>query len=321
MKTRFRNQMHMNRTALKVCEEEAALINTIAELANSVQAVKTKEAELEHIIEEQELSIMGVTENKNRIKEKLVRETVHVAGSIYAYASKTENYSLMGEVRVTDTFLKRKPDHMLIPFCQGIYDLAMNIGTVILNSYGADNTVLSEMNTVLDKFKLEAEAPEVANSRSVSNNRKIAKLIREIRLLWTNEVDKMMLVFRDTNDRFYMEFENARQIIDTGHHKSNVESEASVEAMKALVNISVIDANTNLPVEGATVTLGKDNLTDESDEDGYSLIEAIDGGTHNLRIECEGYETYVDPNVKVENGEEVDLTIYLVPIENANPTA
>ncbi|MFH0893446.1 MAG: carboxypeptidase-like regulatory domain-containing protein, partial [Bacteroidota bacterium] len=133
-------------------------------------------------------------------------------------------------------------------------------------------------------------------------------------------VDKMMLVFKDSNDRFYMRFKNSRQIIDSGHKKSKTESEASAEAMKALVNISIIDANTNLPVEGAKVILGADNLTDESDEDGYSLIEAIEGGTHNLRIECEGYETYVDPNVKVENGEEADLMIYLVPIENVNPT-
>ncbi|MFH0893516.1 MAG: hypothetical protein V2A54_03680, partial [Bacteroidota bacterium] len=202
MKTRFKNQMHMNRTALKVCEEEAALINTVVELANSVQAIKTKEDELESIIKEQELSIVGITENKNHIKEKLVGLTTRVAGSVYAYASKSEDYSVKGEVRVTETLLKRKPDHMLIPLCQGIYELAMSIGTVVLNTYGADNTLMNEMNTVLDKFKLVAEAPEVANSRSVSNNRKIAKLIREIRLLWTNEVDKMMLVFRDTNDRF-----------------------------------------------------------------------------------------------------------------------
>ena len=72
----------------------------------------------------------------------------------------------------------------------------------------------------------------------------------------------------------------------------------------------VVDASTNLPLEGAIVSLPGPELTAVTDSLGYYRIEEVPAGTHAVRVFRLGYEEFV-AEVPV-SGEEI-LALYLTP--------
>ncbi|MDP8206532.1 MAG: carboxypeptidase regulatory-like domain-containing protein [Candidatus Electryonea clarkiae] len=63
----------------------------------------------------------------------------------------------------------------------------------------------------------------------------------------------------------------------------------------------VTDAGTEEPVEGAEVTFR--NLTETTDEEGYYRIEGLHPDLHTVTIEADGYETYTEAGIEIEDGE------------------
>ncbi|MFH0894450.1 MAG: carboxypeptidase-like regulatory domain-containing protein [Bacteroidota bacterium] len=315
----FKARLRRNKVGLTVYDKHSGVLNGVPALQTAVDDVKVKVEMMESIIAEQESDITGITEQKNKIRMRIIADTLRVSGGLFAYANRIDDSALREASHITRTQLEKKPDNILIPAVQAIVDKVNLIGVGLLATYGITSTVFAEFVNDLDYFRTMSEEPEAARSHSTANNRMLAKLDFEIRKLLSNEVDKLMLAFEITHPEVYLTFANARKVIDPGHRKTAEEDEAVLESGFGLMNITVLDSITNMPVTGAKIIAGETGIEDESDDDGYAYIEKIPKGSQKVHVECDGYEPYDNPNVTVEGSDEVDLVVYLTPVDNTTP--
>ncbi len=75
----------------------------------------------------------------------------------------------------------------------------------------------------------------------------------------------------------------------------------------------VADAETDLPLSGALVTISPTNQTKRSGEDGTFMFENLDAGQYNISVQKDGYQTNRKV-VQTFSGEEASVNILLKKI-------
>jgi len=120
---------------------------------------------------------------------------------------------MIKKVSASRTDIYRMSDEELGPFVKLLMDTATTLMTALAD-YGIAQEVIAELQTSLDEYSALIGKPRIVlNSKYVALDA-IDELVDEGNKLLKNQLDKIMLMFRESDPDFYNGYKRARVIVD-----------------------------------------------------------------------------------------------------------
>ena len=309
MNTKQLNWFRMSKSVIKVLEQYILIVNTLPALLAAYNLCKMIIQQIETIMQQQSMSIKGITAGKNESKKSLAHLANYIAAAVYAYASTANNMVLIQEMKFSKSGLMRMSDEELPQAALGIYDRA-GANLAALADYGVDANLMQIFQQTIATYSSLVENPVAARSHSSTNTKLLEQNLAKLRDVLINRIDKTMEILQDSQTELYLTFKSARKIIDSGRrHTSGALQPTDVKTGSVAVN--VYDADTGQPIEGANIKVVDKDIELETDEDGQAYGDQIPAGSYDIEIRFPGYETGKIIAIEVPEGDEVQKDIQL----------
>ena len=195
-------------------EKNAAVVETLPPLANTVAEIKVVRTDIDALIAKQSVNIGGTTETKGNDQNALIVATVDVSNRLVALATVKKNPVLLTAAKVTDSGLRRLADTKLKGASQGILDLALSNATDAL-TYGITPAVTDNLSTKLTAFSVSLTKPKLSIDELKQITADLDKAFKQDDVLFKT-ADKLMKLFKDTNPAFHDSYFNLRKVVNTG---------------------------------------------------------------------------------------------------------
>jgi hypothetical protein len=204
----------MFETTIKFLDDNNSVWSGMVAFADAVARVKAGLEAIDKSDDTQQKPTAAVTP---QLRRDLENKTLEMADLLAALAAKNKQDDLAKQVHVTRSSLRQLGDNDLEQTAERIVFLANNnIGE--LEDYGMDAavTALETAQTAFQKFKT---GPRQAAAQRKAQRQSLPRLIANVRSIFGNEIDKMMMSFEKSNPDFYRGYFAARIIADrTGTH-------------------------------------------------------------------------------------------------------
>ena len=288
------NRVSMYKVVLFLCEQNLTLMALFVSINNLYLLFKQKVNEIDLLIQQKLIITTGLSVDKKNLKIQLADLTERVSGAVHAYADSINDNTLMNEVHYTEAKLRTMRDTVLIDVCRNVYNIA-NANAANIAGFGVDAVMLLTYNTSIGLFENKSPQPIEAREHSAMLTLVIREKEKEIRAFLKNRFDKSINMLKASDPNFVKEYSNARQIIDAGIR--HLGDEVLAETLEEMANLRgcITDADGN-PIEDAIIEISNETgvLSEEPDEDGDYVHEAIPRGTYKVKVSCYGYLPVVE---------------------------
>ena len=217
----------------------------------------------------QEADRKGDTTTKNQLRATLVAQAMDVNRRVVAFATNTNNNSLLELVNYTETQLKKCSDQKLVASCQVIRDSA-NTNISALATYGVTPVILTTLQTTITSFSNAIPKGRVLTTDSSEATQTLVTLFKTLTANWA-KIDTLVEMVKVSQPSFYDEYQRVRKVIEVG---------TTTLALK----IKATNAKTQTPEANVTLTLtptnGQLKSASASEKKGVVKKTAIGGGSH-----------------------------------------
>lgn len=211
----------------KHCDKHADIFAITPAFQTAFNNFKAKIAEINRISQHQEAIWENITANKCNARQTLCQTTSEVAGLIFAFASATSNNALKQEVNYSFTALFKTKDEQLAPRCQEIYDKGIaNLSE--LGNYGITAQTLDNLQTAINNYLECAPKTRVIAEERKAFRTKIETLFDEADTILREQMDKLVVTFREGYFEFVKKYELKRVIISSGLSTSVLETQSKL---------------------------------------------------------------------------------------------
>jgi len=216
-----RNQLAMLIAVNKVLEDHRSLVETVPALAKDASEFNTLIDLIHQDMALQEGLAGSQTTMKYKEEDEMIQTTVQLAAAIFAFAHSTGQLDLENKVRVTPSRLRSMSDKKLETTCRNILALARTI-VDSLADYGIHNEFLDKLEEAINTFSSYITRPRAQIVTRSQATRELKEHMLKANDLLRHNMDKLLLLFQDTESLFYNTYKAARTIIDLKGHKTKV---------------------------------------------------------------------------------------------------
>ncbi len=193
-------------------DDNIEIIAVIPAFKVTFDNIKTNIAAILDAAEQKAASLTGITAGKSDARETLVKRAAIIAGLIYTYAADIGDKTLMEEMNLTESKIRRNRDDELIPLARMIHNRA-NANLDALKDYNINADKLSDLQTAIDNFTAAAPKPRTAVSNRKTTNINIAAKIRDTDKLLA-KFDKQIESLAEDHSDFVNTYRSTRIIVD-----------------------------------------------------------------------------------------------------------
>lgn len=221
------NQTAMMSTVGNIFVKYSEPISSIKAMSDSVTEFKITLSEIKKTVMIQEGKITGTTEQKQKEELEMINAVVRVAAALYVYGIDNSNFELTAKADINPSALKNMNQASLQAACTMALALAKeHINN--LSDYGVSGADVSDLEKEINDYITLVAAPRseiVTRSQATSL---LKELIKKQMGLLNMKIDKIMVMFKDTQPVFYNEYKSARIIVNMGvRHNEPEEAEAA----------------------------------------------------------------------------------------------
>ena len=230
----------------------------------------------------QELSIKGVSQNKQLLKDELTEVALEVGRKTLVYAKMKGDEVLAEEVGYcrSDYLLAR--DTVVRDIAAVVVKCAEDV-VAELADYGVNEALLAKARLSIERYAEVIAEPRLAQVRRKEATRRIGALLEENRLL-LKDLDLLMELMRFENAGFYGEYRNTRKVILMGR-------------VRLSLKLRVVDEATGLGVVGAKVRVfdedGDEVMLKVTYSDGGFYVRNMAEGKYRAEVSKPGFEVAV----------------------------
>lgn len=215
MNNKQENKRSMYRAVLDLLTANVLIYSSYLPFSDAVARFK---AIIEKINEQsglQTIPIVGVTEDKQRLREFMEGLLVEVCNKITAYAHITNNNTLKEQVAYPFSSLRRQRDTLLLDTAQNVLNIA-NQNLIELGSYNITGSTITSLQQRISDFNNALTRPRQKIVSRKGATQELLSLFRQADKVLKNELDMLVVDFINTQPEFERNYQNARIIIDLG---------------------------------------------------------------------------------------------------------
>jgi len=215
MKKNDENILSMANTTLKVLKEEKEIVSTIPDFVTVQERIQA----LIKAIEDEEVEIKnnqtGISKKKRLLKMEIAELGAAVAGTIQAYADKTNNIELNNNISTTDNQLMKLRDEQFGPSINNIIKATTN-RMKELQGHGLEQADIDELLDLMDVWDGKKQEPRSAIVNRKTSNQTQDEHFEELATLFNNRCDNYANKLKRKFPEFYSKYTNARKVIHAG---------------------------------------------------------------------------------------------------------
>lgn len=297
MNSRQEAKLTMYRAVEQHCDNHESIIETIVALKNAFTKFKATIAEIIEITQLTDVTTSGFTVDKTKQKESLAQKTADLAGLIFAFATNSGNEPLKEETNIKLSKLVGTRDDQLAPRCQKIHDKGRENLTA-LKHYGVEEIQLTELQTEINNYLLSTPKPRLALSERKIQNANLRRLIDEADRLLKDQMDRLVVNFRNSNPNFLAGYESNRIIIEPSRIATQLKGIVSNKA-------------DGKPIKNAKLTIVERELQALTNSAGEYSIKPAPQGTFTIKTTASGFQDFELDEVVIKKGQVKTLNVAL----------
>ena len=211
MTDRQTNRLAMYQAVQVICNENATVWNGVPIIQTVFTDFTDKLSKLETTAQEQIITSVGITEDKEDLRNVMSEMAVALAQPIQAYAAMMANNELLSVVDYSMSSFERAKDIEVILMSKNILE-AGTVNLADLTPYGVSQLQLDDLDVAITAFEGKQSEPRVFISSRKEVTARLNDLFTAIDSILKNQLDKLMYIFKE--DEFYRAYKAARIIID-----------------------------------------------------------------------------------------------------------
>jgi len=266
-------------------------------IKQSVNNFKTELTTLAEIARDAGRNIAGVAQSKEMMKQLVINKILTMSGKLVAFASTMKYYELKEAMSFSKSGLNRLGAAGIISVCNAILKEINTYPDPLVN-YGIAQTDIESFNEQISEYEKSASSPRNAASSRKALNIALKDKIREIKIMIKEQLDTLILPYKETDRVFYDEYRNNRIIIDP---------KTSFTQLSGIVTNTV----TKEPVKNALVSVPGTSYLTNTRKDGTFNLRIPQPGTVNVKVELFGYEAATINGVEIKLGKNTELPVTL----------
>ncbi len=230
MQKRNENKFRMFNAVLEILNGNKTIWQAAAlfvQIVNKFTASLTAIGETRKVTESDS---KGHTLEKSSLEETLINSIGALTSSLYLLAKNSGNKVLMEKVNYNESELANAREGELVSIAETVAALGReNLAQAA--DYDFDEAEVKALEDLAARFKAVMPAPRATIAERKAANEKLNRLIAETTELLDDELDRMMLKYKNSHPDFYNTYFNARMIMDYGiRHKPEAEEVANASA-------------------------------------------------------------------------------------------
>ena len=289
----------MYRAVEQHCDENAAIVGTVAAFQTAVTNFKIKVAEIIGTEQLSAIAITGIAEDKANLKQMLCQKAADVASIISAYAAANNNNTLGEQVDYSLSKLQKTRDDQLSPLCQNIHDVG-NTNLNEIKDFGLSSAILADLQTAITNFSASTPKPRTAMSHRKTHLSNLADLFKATDLILKGQMDKMIVGFKATEPNFVKDYKSNRVIVDPGTTSTQ---------LKGVVYASADDK----AIKDATVTIVETGASVTTSATGKYSFKPVPPGTYTVTVTADGFSDFSATGVFAKMGTANVLDVPMLP--------
>lgn len=186
-------------------------VGKIVEVKNNIDELVTRVELKSDVV----AGMMGVTERKDAYKEIIAVKGSLMAGKVLAFANASKDKDLAKKVKVNNskTEILEMKEEDIGPYFKFLTDTATKNVTELAD-YGLIQESVTELLTTVDELNVLIGQPRIMLNSKYVELEAIDELLHEASELMNEQLDNLMLMFRESHPEFYSGYKRARVIID-----------------------------------------------------------------------------------------------------------
>lgn len=296
MNSRQENKLSMYLGEKKILTDYNATWVAIPGFATVVSTFFSKITLIQTTENRQQRTTKGVSTDKKNKKLELIDKMLVVAGGIMSFANDTDDNELFELVNFTKSELEHIGDTLLLDRANLVLTAGNTHAADILPK-GITAVILGDLQTLITEYETLVVAPRDLIVDKKTATEQLVVLFSDTDDLLKNNLDRLMMQFKATNDDFFRKYFNGREIIDLGTQHTRLGG--------------VITDSEGNPLEGVTVVAVGADLEEESDAEGIYLFKPFIPGDFTITVAKTGFVTQTFEDVHVSPGQHLVLDVVL----------
>jgi uncharacterized membrane protein len=207
------NTRTMFQTTLDFLDANNAVWSGMTPFADAVTRAKASLAAIDSATDAQETPTTGVSRDKADLRDDLERKILPIANQQSALAFKKSDNDLAVQVEVTKWSLDKMQDTDLEQVAERVRELA-NAHLAELAPYGITAAQVTALEDARAAFQAVMTAPRQAAATRRAQTMTLPQLMANVRSIFRNELDKMIIAFQTSNPNFYNGYFAAHAVVD-----------------------------------------------------------------------------------------------------------
>jgi len=215
MLKRFENKLRMFAAVKLVLDRYSGIWQGIVALGAIVNEFYEKLGLIAETRQVTESQIKGATADKNTQEELLVDSIFEVSSGVYAMAVRNGDATLQQKVKYSEGDLQTAREGALVIIGESVAALARD-NLASLADYGIDEAGVKVLEESTARFKGLVSTPRADIAERKAAQARLKELFTETSGLLNNQVDRLLVKFKNSDPDFYASYMNARIIVDHG---------------------------------------------------------------------------------------------------------
>ncbi len=221
---------------LKMYEAIKALLNNYKVLWSNFAPVAKVFEELEALLEEIDrydqiatTISKGVATGKNAQRTKLIDLTIEMLAMLCALEAQSAGKKIAAKIDYSRTELVKMRDFNLQIVCKGIVTVATD-EKERLEDFGIDTSEIEALKQEVDLFANSVPSVRQAIATRKVANERLKELFAQTDDLLKNQLDRLMLHYKQLQPEFYISYKSSRHVINYGvRHKKGKSEEKTTQ--------------------------------------------------------------------------------------------
>ncbi|MCG8409901.1 MAG: hypothetical protein MI739_01285 [Bacteroidales bacterium] len=158
-------------------------------------------------------STISITNRKQNLQKVLANKAVKLSGAMQAYCFDTDKIDLQKQISITQSKVVLAKDSEIEPMIS-LLIVHLNKNLTDLADFGVTEAMVTELQTTLNDFNALIGKPRIILNKKYTELSTLDQLFDEANALLRNKMDKIMIMFKDTENGFYEGYLRNRVIVD-----------------------------------------------------------------------------------------------------------
>ncbi len=214
MKQRQMNSKHMMDATLTFLDQNSALWQSIAKIGEVKNKLETISLAIDNAAVLQDNSQVAIGKIKLTLKHTISRKADILNDVVEVFALMNGNETLAAQMAGSASDLFKMKNDALLRRVKLIIEKAVEHQEVLTAEYGLNAEQIAGLQADYDRFLELNGQPREYQIQSGMATKNLGELFAEAKNLLTNQLDKLMKVFKRRDPNFYSGYLKARMVVD-----------------------------------------------------------------------------------------------------------